>query len=498
MRTPLLRFREATAASTMSAVQRTGTTADEPDDDEKPKPGDDATREAGKDCHFCEGSGNVDGQGCPQCDGTGKDTDAGPAKNTPAREAEPHPAKLHTLTTFREATPARTSTGNDGYAVTVIEEGLGNNQDGHYYTKEALREAVDAGFFEGLKSFGDHPSRDDERNRPERSVWDIAGYYYDAEFVEQGGTGKVRAVFVPVERKDRDVRGLVESAIAASARVSKPLIGISIDGGGTVEPGELPDGRVVDFVREFTHLASADLVTQAGAGGTFERRLVESLRGSVASRPSDSPNASKEVSMKPAELQEMIKAATAKLRESAKDGKTDEERHDAVKAAFATLSEVENAEVETEVQVREVEKPVAADKNVDADKLQAELEAAQVKLRETESTLRETKSENATYERQLLIGRVLRESKLADEDHKFVADDLKHAEDEAEMRRVIDRFRETEERITQKVRESIGGIGVIEGAGARTVEPADATDSRSFLESAGIPVRDPEPEQAAA
>lgn len=45
---------------------------------------------------------------------------------------------------------------------------------------------------------------------------------------------------------------------------------------------ETIDGRTYEMVREFAHLGSADLVTRAGAGGQFHRRLQEAWRDAWA------------------------------------------------------------------------------------------------------------------------------------------------------------------------------------------------------------------------
>src|SRR5690348_10270816 len=64
-----------------------------------------------------------------------------------------------------------TPTGS-AWDVTVIKAGDSKNR--RRYPAEVLRRAL--GLFEGAKVFADHPSRDELRARPERSVRDVIGW----------------------------------------------------------------------------------------------------------------------------------------------------------------------------------------------------------------------------------------------------------------------------------------------------------------------------------
>jgi len=164
-----------------------------------------------------------------------------------------------------------------GYRAIVIKVGHGNEADKNYYSASCLREAVQRGLFNNLRAFADHPSRDQERARPERSVWDLWGHFRDAKFVEGPGGGQVEATFVPIEGDSyRWVKDLIESSLNGSG----DLIAISIDGAGESRVAEV-DGKSVHLVERIAHLASADLVTRGGAGGKFLSRLNESLSESA-------------------------------------------------------------------------------------------------------------------------------------------------------------------------------------------------------------------------
>jgi hypothetical protein len=162
------------------------------------------------------------------------------------------------------------------YEATIVREGPGNPSDRRYYTKQALQGLVSSGACEGLQCYANHPSASEERERPERDVRQLVGHFKEARYLEDGGVGKVRAKFVPISGPGYEwVSSLIESALAAPA--DRPLIGISIDGEGATEDGEV-DGKRYHMVREVTHLGSADIVTKAGAGGQFHRRLQEAWR----------------------------------------------------------------------------------------------------------------------------------------------------------------------------------------------------------------------------
>jgi hypothetical protein len=139
-------------------------------------------------------------------------------------------------TLLREAKVTKVDTADGApprYEVTLIEEGLGNPEDSNVYTAAALREAADAGIFEGLQAYADHPTRSEERDQPERSIRKLVGHYENVRFVEGDGGAELRGEFVPIEGEDYEwVPDLIESSLKAAENTGRPLIGISIDGGG--------------------------------------------------------------------------------------------------------------------------------------------------------------------------------------------------------------------------------------------------------------------------
>jgi hypothetical protein len=89
----------------------------------------------------------------------------------------------------------------------------------------------------------------------------------------------------------------------------RPLIGISIDGWGDAPDQQEIGGKTYNMVREIAALPSADLVTRAGAGGQFHRRLSESIRGAGTL-----PIGRRELT--PAKLQKFVRRTGKRLQEA--------------------------------------------------------------------------------------------------------------------------------------------------------------------------------------
>ena len=189
------------------------------------------------------------------------------------------------------------------YEVVIIEEGLGNLNDLSYYTRQAIEAAANDKIFEGAQAYADHPSKDEEVLRPERSVRDLIGFYSDTKVATNPDTGG--AMLVATLSTNPGVsydwsRSLLETSIDNSGRFDQQLIGISINAGGgyvkksidevladdtlpvSVKPKILKaksEGATeVDWCVELSDVVSADLVTRAGARGRALKRLIESER----------------------------------------------------------------------------------------------------------------------------------------------------------------------------------------------------------------------------
>jgi hypothetical protein len=379
-------------------------------------------------------------------------------------------------------------TGNT-YEATVIREGAGNAEDRNYYTREALRQAVAAGLFEGLQCYANHPTASEERDRPERDVRQLVGHFREARYSEDSGVGQVRAKFIPISGPGYEwVTSLIESALGSVP--NRPLIGISIDGYGHAPDQQEINGRTYSMVREVTHLGSADIVTRAGAGGQFHRRLQEAWRNTTPAeqRPGDT---SQEEQMKAAKLQEKIKAAAGKLEQAAGLKDDDENGQKLVDEALTTLRECATAKIEPEVKIQEkiVEKPVAAS-DEEKDQLATRLEETETKLRESEterkqerSRRKDAESKLAEFDKAKLAAKVLREAEVSEKAARSWFDELVEQDDEQAMRTLVERKKAERDELLADLRESFG----VEGAGPRPPALAGSgTPSGGLLERMGI------------
>ncbi len=173
------------------------------------------------------------------------------------------------------------------FEVVIIEEGLGNFGDAFYYSADVINGMPDT--FEGKKIYANHPSAIDEETRPERDVRDILGYFEDvkAQTID-GKTSLVANVLIPDDQSYDWARTLMREAIAFKGKhPDKEFIGISINASGDANETPIDDViasapasakpklieakskgiETVRVVTAITDAVSADLVTEAGAGG---------------------------------------------------------------------------------------------------------------------------------------------------------------------------------------------------------------------------------------
>lgn len=452
-------------------------------------------------CPSCKGSAIKVGMLCPRCSGSGTiptgtsaaQTEPASFKESQRSESAPSLVRLHPthqtrLTRIREAT----ATKGPIFEVELVAEGMGNERDRVFYTKQALREAATSGVLEGMQAYANHPGKDEEINRPERDVRELVGYYRGFKFRESGSEGKPVVAAELVVNQGDSVQwfvDLLESAISAKDD-GVQLCGISIDGGGLVELGEI-DGRYINVCREITEAPSADIVTRPAAGGTIVRRLRESVQRAQLPTP-------QEPAMKTSDLKSKLTAVHTSLRESVAkltaEGATDEHVAAALTGINAGIQEVETlagTEIEAEVQIREAQ---VGDKTATA--LAAELETTRVKLREAETENTTLKGENTTLNRSMLAAQALREAEVPVEDAKLLFGDLVKLDSLDAMKGHIEGEKAREERIFNRFRESYG-LGQVEGAAPRVPTPVLAPAGSDRLESMGIPVL-PEPAPAAA
>lgn len=198
----------------------------------------------------------------------------------------PKAARFSHFTPFLESGPGlkpsvKEAGGGRVYrGVTIIRAGLGNRRDMNFYPESAIKEAVSEGQFEGLKAYADHPTSVDEQIQPERTVRDFVGLYTNAKFVEGRGGKPGRAVGdLRILKSHRWLSDVVDELIEIG---QADKIGISINGNGRTERKsvrEAGEEMEANVVTKFMTMRSADVVTEAGAGGGFQQ-ILESARES--------------------------------------------------------------------------------------------------------------------------------------------------------------------------------------------------------------------------
>ncbi len=365
--------------------------------------------------------------------------------------------EVHFRAYLREAEVSR---AGRAYECTLLREGPGNAQDRNWYTREALRKAVSDGLFEGAQCYADHPSASEERDRPERSVRQLVGQFREARFVD-GQVAEVRAKFIPIDGEGYEwVRSLVESALGAPE--DRPLVGLSIDGYGHDDGAKEHNGQRYALVREIAQLGSVDLVTRAGAGGQFIRRLTESLAGAAA------------VSAEALDARGMRKRVRKALKrlEEATDGDTDK-----LSEVVVLLREVSQAKVAKPTKLREAAPPPSAPGDAEREKLESRARKADKRRQIAESEAASLKLANHAR-------RLLTEAAVPPDLARVWFDELAEQPTKARQARVLERLQTERQSALVEVRESLG-FDRVEGAGPRTPEPT-APAGPSLLARLGI------------
>jgi hypothetical protein len=167
--------------------------------------------------------------------------------------------------------------------VIIIETGMGNRRDKHYYGDDTLEDAVQHKVFDGAQAYADHPSASEETDRPERSVKDLIGYYSDSRLTTRNGHNAISAKLKVQEGHDW-VIGLIKESVAYNQKFpDKVYAGISINADGDVSPAQV-NGQDVNYVHRITSVFSADVVTKPARGGKF-LTLIESASGARKGAP---------------------------------------------------------------------------------------------------------------------------------------------------------------------------------------------------------------------
>ncbi len=165
--------------------------------------------------------------------------------------------------------------------VLIIKEGMGNKVDRHFYSAELLHRVAPK--FDGVKAYANHPSKAEEKDRPERDIRDIVGHYHSPKVVMVEGKSAIEAI-LKINGGDAYswAWDLVKEAAAFAKKFpAKEYVGISINAWGASHVHEA-DGEAMNMVDDLTEVQSADIVTAAGAGGGFRlREAIQKALGTI-------------------------------------------------------------------------------------------------------------------------------------------------------------------------------------------------------------------------
>lgn len=137
----------------------------------------------------------------------------------------------------------------------------GKSLNGRQYDAGVLEKA--APLFENVKSYSDHPTRAETKERPERSMREITGWFTNVQFRKDG---VYASRHFTRNHAGQDSWALAEDVI--SGRAPKNLLELSINavGKGRVET---VNGETVLNVESINRVFSVDDVTTGAAGGSF-------------------------------------------------------------------------------------------------------------------------------------------------------------------------------------------------------------------------------------
>lgn len=161
----------------------------------------------------------------------------------------------------------------DGSALLkIIQPGWGSSG---YYPADVLERDGPVVFAAGTKMYWDHPTPQQEAERPEGSLRDLAAELMDnARWDAAGPAG-------PGLYASARVFGTYQNAVNELA----PHIGVSIRAAGRAVPGEV-DGRKGPIIQQIVAARSVDFVTEPGAGG----RIVDMFEAARPAQGASSDN----------------------------------------------------------------------------------------------------------------------------------------------------------------------------------------------------------------
>ncbi len=156
------------------------------------------------------------------------------------------------LNSFTPLTEAKFDKGRA--TVIVIKPGFNATED-RYYPMEMLKR--DYKIFEGQKMYADHPTEEEDKNRPERSIKDWVATLSEVTCDESGVVTGVAEILEP---------WLMQKLASLRDKEMLSEMGVSINAVGSATKGTI-DGKETLVIEKLVAARSVDFVTEPGAGG---------------------------------------------------------------------------------------------------------------------------------------------------------------------------------------------------------------------------------------
>ena len=151
--------------------------------------------------------------------------------------------------------PLTEATFDKGRAkVIVIKPGFNASED-RYYPAEMLKR--DYGIFEGQKMYADHPTDEEDKARPERSIRDWVATLKEVQCDDNGVVTGIAEIVEP---------WLMQKLASLRDKQMLSEMGISINAVGSATKGTI-DGKETLVIEKLVAARSVDFVTEPGAGG---------------------------------------------------------------------------------------------------------------------------------------------------------------------------------------------------------------------------------------
>ena len=155
----------------------------------------------------------------------------------------------------RNYIPLTEATFDKGKATVIVIKAGFNATEDRYYPEEVLKR--DYGIFEGMKMYADHPTEDEEKARPERSIKDWVATLTEVTCDESGTVTGVAEIVEP---------WLMQKLASLRDKEMLSEMGISINAVGSASKATI-DGKETLVIEKLVACRSVDFVTEPGAGG---------------------------------------------------------------------------------------------------------------------------------------------------------------------------------------------------------------------------------------